>query len=156
LLAFYARGSNSDLTLSSNISGVSDTTDLIAQRNVNLDGNSIDSQRLRVIAGENIAVGAISAVTINGSEASFLIPNAGGTIVNSSGITLAPSGNLTLNGANGLSLTVDNSNRGHIGGSAAISIAASDIAVGSLNVSSTTVTVALSEKARESDASLGT
>src|SRR6478735_4893285 len=39
-LVFYARGANSDLTLSSGISGVTNTT-LIAQRDVNIDGATL-------------------------------------------------------------------------------------------------------------------
>lgn len=114
---------------------MSTSTSLIAKRNVNVDGNSLDSQTLEVIAGANINIGVNSPVTITGSEASLLIPNSGGgNISGNATITLNPAGNLTLNGANGLSLTIDNSNGGHIGGAAQISLNTADLTAGSLNV----------------------
>jgi len=133
-LFIYARGANSDLTLSSAISGANDTT-LSAERNVNIDGTTLGSQTLNVMAGANINVGVNTPVTINGSEASFLIPNSKtGNIPGNATITLNPAGNLALNGANGVSLTIDNSAGGHIGGSAQISLNTADLSAGSLNV----------------------
>jgi FecR protein len=131
-LIFYARGTNSDLTLSSALSGVTNTT-LIAQRDVNVDGTTLGTQALAVIAGANINLGVNTPVTINASEAALLIPNSGGNIAGDTTITLNPAGNLTLNGANGLSLTIDNSNGGHIGQSAQISLNAASLSAGSLN-----------------------
>ena len=76
---------------------------------------------LEVVAGANINVGVNAPVTITGNEATLLIPNSGtGNIAGDATITLNPAGNLALNGANGLSLTIDNSNGGHIGQSAKI------------------------------------
>src|SRR6478752_4810821 len=119
-LILYARGASSDLTLSSGISGVTNTT-LIAQRDVNIDGATLGTQTLEVEAGENINLGVNTPVTITGNEATLLIPNSGtGNIAGDATITLNPAGNLALNGANGLSLAIDNSNGGHIGQSAQI------------------------------------
>ena len=76
---------------------------------------------LEVVAGTNINVGVNAPVTITGNEATLLIPNSGtGNIAGDATITLNPAGNLALNGANGLSLTIDNSDGGHIGQSATI------------------------------------
>src|SRR5881275_2334929 len=62
-LTVYARGLGSDLTLSSAISGLTQTT-LIAQRDVNIAGTTLGSQMLRVVAGTNISVGVNALVTI--------------------------------------------------------------------------------------------
>ena len=133
-LIFYARGANSDLTLSSGISGVTNTT-LIAQRDVNIDGATLGTQTLEVEAGENINVGVSAPVTINANEATLLIPNSGtGNIAGDATITVNPAGNLVFNGANGLSLTVDNSNGGHIGQSAQILLSSPNLTAGSLNM----------------------
>ena len=133
-LVFYARGANSDLTLSSGISGATNTT-LIAQRDVNVDGATLGTQTLEVEAGENINLGVNTPVTITGSEATLLIPNSGtGNIAGGATITLNPAGNLTLNGANGLSLTIDNSDGGHIGQSATILLSSPNLTAGSLNM----------------------
>src|SRR5205085_6083790 len=89
-LIFYARGANSDLTLSSGISGVTNTT-LIAQRDVNIDGATLGTQTLEVEAGENINVGVSAPVTINANEATLLIPNSGtGNIAGDATITVNP------------------------------------------------------------------
>jgi FecR protein len=133
-LIFYARGAASDLTLSSAISGVTHTT-LIAQRDVNINGTTLGTQTLEIVAGQNISMGMNSPVTITGSEASFLIPNSGGgNVAGNATITLNPSGNLALNGTNGLSLTIDNSNGGHISQVAKISLNAANLTAGSLNL----------------------
>jgi hypothetical protein len=90
---------------------------------------------LRVAAGTNINVGVNAPVTITGNEATLLIPNSGtGNIAGDATITLNPAGNLALNGANGLSLTVDNSNGGHIGQSATILLSSPNLTAGSLNM----------------------
>src|SRR6476659_3208730 len=133
-LTVYARGVGSDLTLSSAISGITQTT-LIAQGDLNIDGTTLDSQMLRVAAGTNINVGVNAPVTITGNEATLLIPNSGtGNIAGNASITLNPAGNLALNGANGLSLTIDNSNGGRIGQGAQISLSTADVTAGSLNL----------------------
>jgi len=133
-LTVYARGVGSDLTLSSAISGLTQTT-LIAQGDLNIDGTTLDSQMLRVAAGTNINVGVNAPVTITGNEATLLIPNSGtGNIAGDANITLNPAGNLALNGANGLSLTVDNSDGGHIGQSATILLSSPNLTAGSLNM----------------------
>src|SRR6476659_9306791 len=133
-LTVYARGVGSDLTLSSAISGLTQTT-LIAQGDLNIDGTTLDSQMLRVAAGTNINVGVNAPVTITGNEATLLIPNSGtGNIAGNASITLNPAGNLALNGANGLSLTIDNSNGGRIGQGAQISLSTADVTAGSLNL----------------------
>src|SRR6476660_2900730 len=75
-LVFYARGANSDLTLSSGISGATQTT-LIAQRGVNIEGASLGTQALEVEAGENITLGVNAPATITGNEATLLVPNSG-------------------------------------------------------------------------------
>src|SRR5881275_2087196 len=62
-LTVYARGVDSDLTISSAISGLTQTT-LIAQRDVNIAGTTLGSQMLRVVAGTNISVGVNALVTI--------------------------------------------------------------------------------------------
>src|SRR5438477_8100531 len=132
-LTVYARGVGSDLTLSSAISGLTQTT-LIAQRDVNIAGTTLGSQMLEVVAGANITVGVNVPVTIDGTDASLLIPNSGtGNIAGDATITLTPAGNLALNGANGLSLAVDNSNGGHIGQSAQILLNAAGLSAGALN-----------------------
>ena len=119
-LTVYARGVGSDFTLSSAISGLTQTT-LIAQQDVNIDGTTLGSQMLQVVAGANINVGVNTPVTITGNEATLLIPNSGtGNIAGDVTITLNPAGNLALNGANGLSIAIDNSNGGHIGQAAQI------------------------------------
>jgi hypothetical protein len=134
ILVFYARGANSDLTLSSGISGVTNTT-LIAQRAVNVDGATLGTQALEVEAGENINLGVNTPVIITGNEATLLIPNSGtGNIAGDASITFNPAGNLALNGANGLSLTVDNSDGGHIGQSATILLSSPNLTAGSLNM----------------------
>ena len=132
-LTVYARGVGSDLTLSSAISGLTQTT-LIAQQDVNIDGTTLGSQMLQVVAGANINVGVNTPVTITGNEATLLIPNSGtGNIAGDATITLNPAGNLALNGANGLSLAIDNSNGGHIGQSAQILLNAAGLSAGALN-----------------------
>ncbi|PYI40524.1 MAG: hypothetical protein DMC57_10010 [Verrucomicrobia bacterium] len=92
---FYARGAGSILTLGSDISTTSkirlygeggiqlannlNTQDLIAFTGGDFDFNlgSVTAQTLSVMAGANINIGVITPVTINGSEASLLIPNSG-------------------------------------------------------------------------------
>jgi hypothetical protein len=133
-LTVYARGVGSDLTLSSTISGLTQTT-LIAHGDLNIDGTTLGSQMLRVAAGTTINVGVNAPVTITGNEAILLIPNSGtGNIAGDATITLAPAGNLALSGANGLSLTVDNSDGGHIGQSATILLSSPNLTAGSLNM----------------------
>ncbi len=131
-LVLYARGASSDLTLSSAISGETNTI-LGAERNVIVDATSLSSNALQVVAGRNISLGANTAVTLTGSSASFLVPNAGvQTNSGDASITLNPAGALTLNGADGLSLTIDNSNGGNIDGNATISLNAANVSAGSL------------------------
>src|SRR5438067_8887674 len=133
-LIFYARGANSDLTLSSGISGLTNTT-LIALRDVNVDGATLGTQTLEVEAGENINLVVNTPVTITGSAATLLIPNSGtGNIAGDATITLSSAGNLALNGTNGLSLTIDNSNGGHIGQAATILLSSANLTAGSLNM----------------------
>ena len=152
-VTFYARGTGSMLTLASDVSTTNkirlygeggiqlannlNTQDLIAFTAGDFDFNSgsVTAQTLSVMAGANINIGVITPVTINGSEASLLIPNSGtGNIPGNATITLQPAGNLTLNGANGLSLTIDNTNGGHIGQGAQISLSTADLTAGSLNL----------------------
>src|SRR6266478_270140 len=118
-VTFYARGTGSMLTLVSDVSTTNkirlygeggiqlasnlSTQDLIAFTGGDFDFNSgsVTAQTLSVMAGANINIGVITPVTINGSEASLLIPNSGtGNIPGNATITLQPAGNLTLNGAN--------------------------------------------------------
>ncbi|PYI42538.1 MAG: hypothetical protein DMC57_06050, partial [Verrucomicrobia bacterium] len=109
-------------------------TTLIAQRDVNIAGTTLGSQMLEVVAGANITVGVNVPVTIDGTDASLLIPNSGtGNIAGDATITLTLAGNLALNGANGLSLAIDNSNGGHIGQSAQILLNAAGLSAGALN-----------------------
>jgi hypothetical protein len=118
-LFFYARGTSSDLTLSSAISGATDTT-LIAQRDVNIDGTTIASQSLVVTAGADVNIGANTAVTVNANDVTLLVDNSGGNLTSGGNITLRPAGNPTFGGD--VILTVDNSNGGHIASSAGISL----------------------------------
>ena len=152
-VTFYARGTGSMLTLASDVSTTNkirlygeggiqlasnlSTQDLIAFTggDFNFTSGSVTAGTLAVTAGANINIGVTTPVMIIGSEASLLIPNSGtGSIAGNSTITLNPAGNLTLNGANGLSLTIDNSNGGHIGQSAKILLDTADLTAGSLNL----------------------
>ena len=88
-------------------------------------------------------MGVNAPVTITGNEATLLIPNSGtGNIAGDATITLTPAGNLALNGANGLSLTIDNSNGGHIGQSATILLMLPPISPPALNACSSTIVTA--------------
>jgi hypothetical protein len=132
-ITLYARGVGSVLTLASDIS----TTSLIrlyGEGVIQVTGN-LTTQTLTAAAGANINIGGIGSTTINASEASLLIPNSGsGNIPGAATITLLPAGNLALNGPNGLSLTIDNTNGGHIGQDADIFLSTADLNAGSLNV----------------------
>src|SRR5437763_2938652 len=133
-LTVYARGVGSDLTLSSAISGLTQTT-LIAQRDVNIDGTTLGSQMLQVVAGADINVGVNTPVTIDGTDASLLIPNSGtGNIAGNATIFLRPAGNLTLGGATGLSLLIDNTSGGQIAQAAEIALNAASLSTGGLTL----------------------
>jgi hypothetical protein len=111
---FYARGANSILALACDISASNDIR-LYGENAIQVTGN-LSTQRLAATAGTNISIGGDGSTTINASEASLLIPNSGsGNIPGSATIALLQAGNLMLNGSNGLSLTIDNTNGGHIG-----------------------------------------
>src|SRR5204863_6361941 len=113
-ITLYARGAGSVLTLASDISTTSDIR-LYGEGAVQVTGN-LSTQRLIAAAGTNISIGGGGPTTISASEASLLIPNSGsGNIPGSAAIALLSAGNLVLNGSNGLSLTIDNTNGGHIG-----------------------------------------
>src|SRR5437588_460503 len=130
---FYARGANSILALACDISASNDIR-LFGENAIQVAGN-LTTQRLTATAGENISIGGNESTTISADEASLLVPNSGsGNIPGSATITLVQVGNLVLNSSNGLSLTIDNSNGGHIGQSAIISLSTGDLIAGSLNV----------------------
>jgi len=132
-ITLYARGAGSVLTLESNISTTSDIR-LYGEEAILATGN-LSTQTLIVAAGQNISIGGVGSTTISASEASLLIPNSGsGNIPGAATITLLPAGNLTLNGPNGLSLTIDNTNGGHIGQDADIFLSTADLNAGLLNV----------------------
>jgi hypothetical protein len=111
---FYARGANSILALACDISASNDIR-LYGEDAILVTGN-MSTQRLTAAAGTTISIGGGGSTTISASEASLLIPNSGsGNIPGSATIALLQAGNLMLNGSNGLSLTIDNTNGGHIG-----------------------------------------
>src|SRR6266550_6173156 len=111
---FYARGADSILALACDISASNDIR-LYGENAIQVTGN-LSTQRLAATAGTNISIGGDGSTTISASEASLLIPNSGsGNIPGSAAIALLSAGNLVLNGSNGLSLTIDNTNGGHIG-----------------------------------------
>ena len=140
---FYARGANSILALACDISASNDIR-LYGENAIQVTGN-LTTQRLAATAGTNISIGGDGSTTISASEASLLIPNSGsGNIPGSAAIALLSAGNLVLNGSNGLSLTIDNTNGGHIGQDANIFLTTANLDAGSLNVLSTIVTVARS------------
>jgi FecR protein len=113
-ITLYARGAGSVLALASDISTTSDIR-LYGENAILVTGN-LSTQRLIAAAGENIIIGGGGSTTISASEASLLIPNSGsGNIPGSATIALLQAGNLMLNGSSGLSLTIDNTNGGHIG-----------------------------------------
>lgn len=132
-ITLYARGAGSVLTLASDISTTSDIR-LYGEGAVQVSGN-LSTQRLIAAAGTNISIGGGGSTTISASEASLLIPNSGsGNIPGSAAIALLSAGNLVLNGSNGLSLTIDNTNGGHIGQDANIFLTTANLDAGSLNV----------------------
>jgi hypothetical protein len=132
-ITLYARGAGSVLTLASDISTTSDIR-LYGEGAVQVTGN-LSTQRLIAAAGEDISIGGGGSTTISASEASLLIPNSGsGNIPGSAAIALLQTGNLVLNGSNGLSMTIDNTNGGHIGQDADIFLSTADLSAGSLNV----------------------
>jgi len=132
-ITLYARGAGSVLTLASDISTTSDIR-LYGEGAVQVTGN-LSTQRLIAAAGTNISIGGGGSTTISASEASLLIPNSGsGNIPGSAAIALLSAGNLVLNGSNGLSLTIDNTNGGHIGQDANIFLTTANLDAGSLNV----------------------
>jgi FecR protein len=132
-ITLYARGASSVLTLASDISTTSDIR-LYGEGAVQVTGN-LSTQRLIAAAGTNISIGGGGSTTISASEASLLIPNSGsGNIPGSAAIALLSAGNLVLNGSNGLSLTIDNTNGGHIGQDANIFLTTANLDAGSLNV----------------------
>src|SRR5947208_291318 len=132
-ITLYARGAGSVLTLASDISTTSDIR-LYGEGAVQVTGN-LSTQRLIAAAGTNISIGGGGPTTISASEASLLIPNSGsGNIPGSAAIALLSAGNLVLNGSNGLSLTIDNTNGGHIGQDANIFLTTANLDAGSLNV----------------------
>ena len=130
---FYARGANSILSLACDISASNDIR-LYGENAILVTGN-VTTQRLAATAGTNISIGGDGSTTISASEASLLIPNSGsGNIPGSAAIALLSAGNLVLNGSNGLSLTIDNTNGGHIGQDASIFLTTANLDAGSLNV----------------------
>ena len=130
---FYARGANSILALACDISASNDIR-LYGENAIQVTGN-LTTQRLAATAGTNISIGGDGSTTISASEASLLIPNSGsGNIPGSAAIALLSAGNLALNGSNGLSLTIDNTNGGHIGQDANIFLTTANLDAGSLNV----------------------
>ncbi|PYK72671.1 MAG: hypothetical protein DME42_08430, partial [Verrucomicrobia bacterium] len=130
---FYARGANSILSLACDISASNDIR-LYGENAILVTGN-VTTQRLAATAGTNISIGGDGSTTISASEASLLIPNsASGNIPGSAAIALLSAGNLALNGFNGLSLTIDNTNGGHIGQDASIFLTTANLDAGSLNV----------------------
>src|SRR5205814_2823986 len=130
---FYARGANSILSLACDISASNDIR-LYGENAILVTGN-LTTQRLTATAGTNISIGGDGSTTISASEASLLIPNSGsGNIPGSAAIALLSAGNLALNGSNGLSLTIDNTNGGHIGQDANIFLTTANLDAGSLNV----------------------
>jgi mannose-6-phosphate isomerase-like protein (cupin superfamily) len=131
-ITLYARGAGSVLTLASDISTTSDIR-LYGENAVLATGN-LSTQRLTAAAGTIISIGGAGSTTINASEASLLIPNSGSGNIPSAAIALLSVGNLALNDSNGLSLTIDNTNGGHIGQGAIISLTAANLNAGSLNV----------------------
>src|SRR5437762_5834650 len=132
-VTLYARGAGSVLTLAPDISTTSDIR-LHGEGAVQVTGN-LSTQRLIAAAGTNISIGGGGPTTISASEASLLIPNSGsGNIPGSAAIALLSAGNLVLNGSNGLSLTIDNTNGGHIGQDANIFLTTANLDAGSLNV----------------------
>ena len=133
-ITLYARGAGSVLTLASDISTTSDIR-LYGEDAILATGN-LSTQRLIAAAGQNISIGGSGSTTISANEASLLIPNSGsGNIPGSAGIALLSAGNLALNGSNGLSLTIDNTNGGHIGQDASIFLTTTaNLDAGSLNV----------------------
>jgi FecR protein len=134
-ITLYARGAGSVLTLASDISTTSDIR-LYGENAILVTGN-LSTQRLIAAAGENISIVGGGSTTINASEASLLIPNSGsGNIPDSATIALVPAGNLVLNGSNGLSLTIDDTNGGHIGQDANILLTTTNLNAGSLNITS--------------------
>ena len=131
-ITLYARGAGSVLTLASDISTTSDIR-LYGEGAILATGN-LSTQRLIAAAGTNISIGGGGSTTISASEASLLIPNSGSGNIPSAAIALLSVGNLALNDSNGLSLTIDNTNGGHIGQDAIISLTAANLNAGSLNV----------------------
>jgi FecR-like protein len=133
-ITLYARGAGSVLTLASDISTTSDIR-LYGEDAILATGN-LSTQSLIAAAGQNISIGGSGSTTISANEASLLIPNSGsGNIPGSAGIALLSAGNLALNGSNGLSLTIDNTNGGHIGQDANIFLTTTaNLDAGSLNV----------------------
>jgi len=131
-ITLYARGAGSVLTLASDISTTSDIR-LYGEGAILATGN-LSTQRLIAAAGQNISIGGGGSTTISASEASLLIPNSGSGNIPSAAISLLSAGNLALNDSNGLSLTIDNTNGGHIGQDANIFLTAANLDAGSLNV----------------------
>jgi len=131
-ITLYARGATSVLTLASDISTTNDIR-LYGENAVLATGN-LSTQRLTAAAGTTISIGGGGPTTINASEASLLIPNSGSGNIPSAAISLLSVGNLALNGSDGLSLTIDNTNGGHIGQDANIFLTAANLDAGSLNV----------------------
>jgi FecR-like protein len=131
-ITLYARGAGSVLTLASDIS----TTSAIRLygENAVLATSNLSTQTLTVAAGTTISVGGAGSTTINASEASLLIPNSGSGNIPGAAIALLSAGNLAFTGSNGLSLTIDNTNGGHIGQDAIVSLTAPNLNAGSLNV----------------------
>src|SRR6476659_1366423 len=132
-ITLYARGAGSVLTLASDISTTSDIR-LYGEGAILATGN-LSTQRLIAAAGTNISIGGGGSTTISASQESMLMPNSGsGNIPGSAAIALLSAGNLVLNGSNGLSLTIDNTNGGHIGQDANIFLTTANLDAGSLNV----------------------
>src|SRR6478672_709164 len=132
-ITLYARGAGSVLTLASDISTTSDIR-LYGEGAILATGN-LSTQRLIAAAGQNISIGGGGSTTISASEASLLIPNSGSGNIPSAAISLLSAGNLALNDSNGLSLTIDNTNGGHIGQDANIFLTTTaNVDAGSLNV----------------------
>jgi len=131
-ITLYARGAGSVLSLASDISTTSDIR-LYGEGFVLATGN-LSTQTITVAAGQNISIGGGGPTTISASEASLLIPNSGSGNIPNAAIALPSAGNLVLDGLNGLSMTIDNTNGGHIGQDASIILTAANLDAGSLNV----------------------